>query len=274
VIRLAVRCRPELADRVLAELLELVPEGVEENKGGEWVEYAVYGPPGELPAVPDLEAAAGEGLVEISSTEIPDDWADSWRDFHEPVWIADRLLIRPSWKVEASHRPELEVVVDPGQAFGTGAHATTRMCLELMLGLADDGEATGSLADFGTGSGVLAIAAAKLGWDPVIACDSETAALEAASGNAAANDVELDLMRLNLREQSPPATETVVANLTTPLLTEVGARLPKVPPRALVCSGLLAAERDRVASAFAKRGFELDSHRSDGDWLALLLRSA
>jgi ribosomal protein L11 methyltransferase len=285
VIRLAVRCRPELADRVLAELLELVPGGVEENEGGEWVEYAVYGPPGELPAVPELEAAAGEGLVEISSTEIPDDWADGWRDFHEPVWIGDRICVRPSWRApapgenpaasgrEAEEAAGIDVVIDPGQAFGTGAHATTRMCLELLLGLADAGEATGSLADLGTGSGVLAIAAAKLGWDPVIACDSETAALEAARANAAANGVELDLMRLNLREQSPPATEIVVANLTAPLLTEMAARLPDPPPRDLVCSGVLAAERDRVASAFAERGFELDSQRSDGDWAALFLRS-
>jgi ribosomal protein L11 methyltransferase len=274
VIRLAIRCRPELADRVLAELLELVPGGVEENDAGEWVEYAVYGPPGELPALPELEAAAGEGLVEISSTEIPDDWADSWRDFHEPVWIGNRLCVRPSWEDPSGAGPaSIDVVIDPGHAFGTGAHATTRMCLELLLEVADAGEATGSLADLGTGSGVLAIAAAKLGWDPVIACDSETAALEAARANAAANGVELDLMRLNLREQSPPATETVVANLTAPVLTEVAARLPDARPRGLVCSGLLAAERDRVTSAFAERGFEPDSQRTDGDWAALSLRS-
>ena len=77
MIRLAVRCRPEMAERVLAEMLELVPGGVEEEQGDGWVEYAVYGPPGELPAVPAFEAAAGDGLVEISSTEIPDDWADA-----------------------------------------------------------------------------------------------------------------------------------------------------------------------------------------------------
>jgi ribosomal protein L11 methyltransferase len=292
VIRLAVRCRPELADRVLAELLELVPGGVEEEAGGDWVEYAVYGPPGELPALPELEAAAGDGLVEISSTEIPDDWADAWRDFHERVWIGDRLCVRPSWHDPAaagdpaapgreaeeaagigSEQPAgIDVVIDPGQAFGTGAHATTRMCLELLLELADAGGASGPLADLGTGSGVLAIAAAKLGWEPVIACDSEPAALEAAAANARANSVELELRRVNLRSQPPPEAETVVANLTAPLLTEVAVRMASVPS-VLVCSGLLASEGDRVSAAFAGRGLEPASERAQGDWAALALRA-
>jgi ribosomal protein L11 methyltransferase len=273
VIRLAVRCRPEVADRVLAELLELVPGGVEEDNGTEWVEYAIYGPPGELPALPALEAITGEGLVEISTTEIPDDWADSWRDFHEPVWIADRLLVRPSWEGDVSREAEVQVVVDPGQAFGTGAHATTRMCLELLLGLADSGEARGPLADLGTGSGVLAIAAAKLGWDPVLAVDHEPAALDAAGANADANGVELELRRVNLRDDRPPAAATLVANLTAPLLGAVAEGLVEPPPHVLVCSGLLAGEVDAVSSAFAPRGLSVAEQRALGDWAALLLRS-
>ena len=127
MIRLAVRCRPELAEHVLADLVELAPGGVEEETGPGWVEYAIYGAPGELPALPDLEAAAGDGLVEVTSKEVPDDWADRWRDFHEPVLVGGRLLVRPSW---TDPRPgTIDVVVDPGQAFGTGAHPTTRMCI-------------------------------------------------------------------------------------------------------------------------------------------------
>jgi ribosomal protein L11 methyltransferase len=271
VIRLAVRCRPELAERVLAELLELAPGGVEEEAGGEWVEYAVYGPPGELPAVPDLEALAGDGTVEISSTEIPDDWADSWRDFHKPVWIGERLVVRPSWEEAPATPADVDVVIDPGQAFGTGAHATTRMCVELLLELADAGEARGSLADLGTGSGVLAIAAAKLGWDPVLAVDHELAALEAAAANARVNGVELELRRVNLREEPPPPVSTLVANLTAPLLTAVAAELDS-PPRVLVCSGLLLIEVDDVSSAFLERGLKVAEQRAQGDWVALLLR--
>jgi ribosomal protein L11 methyltransferase len=99
LIRLAIRCRPELAESVLADLLELAPNGVEEERGGDYVEFAVYGAPGELPALPDLEAAAGRALVEVTSAEIPDDWADRWRDFHWPTVIANgRRGGRPGWE--------------------------------------------------------------------------------------------------------------------------------------------------------------------------------
>jgi ribosomal protein L11 methyltransferase len=166
----------------------------------------------------------------------------------------------------------VDIVVDPGQAFGTGAHATTRMCLELLLELADSGQASGPLADLGTGSGVLAIAAAKLGFDPVSACDSEPAALEAAAANAAANGVELQLRRLNLREQVPPHAPTLVANLTAPLLEATAARIA-APPRHLICSGLLAREAERVRAALAGAGIEPVAERSSGDWAALLCRA-
>ncbi|MCD6013980.1 MAG: ribosomal methyltransferase [Solirubrobacterales bacterium] len=273
MIRLAIRCRAELADRVLTDLLELVPGGVEEERGGAWVEYAIYGPPGEIPSLPELEAAAGDGLVEISTTEIPDDWADRWRDFHEPVSIAGgRIVVRPSWEDGAAVDDAVDIVIEPGQAFGTGAHATTRMCLELLLALADAGEASGPLADLGTGSGVLAIAAAKLGFAPVSGCDSEPAALEAAAANSAANGVELELHRVNLREQAPPCARALVANLTAPLLEATAARIA-VPPRVLICSGLLASEAERVRAALARAGIEPVAERSRGEWGALLCRA-
>ncbi|MGH2953482.1 MAG: 50S ribosomal protein L11 methyltransferase [Solirubrobacterales bacterium] len=269
MIRLAVRCRAADADRVLAELLELVPGGVEEERGAGWAEFAVYGPPGELPELPDLEAGAGDGGVEVTTTEIPDDWADRWRDFHEPVVVGDgRLVVRPSWDRGAHERAEVDIVIDPGQAFGTGAHATTRMCLELLLELADAGGARGELVDLGTGSGVLAIAAAKLGWDPVVAVDHERAALAAAEANARANGVELELRRVNLREQAPPAAPTMLANLTGPLLRDVAAALGD-PPQNLVCSGLLASEAEAVAGSLAAAGLAERNRLARSDWVAL-----
>jgi ribosomal protein L11 methyltransferase len=270
LIRLAVRCRPEFAERVLAELVVLAPEGVEEERGVGYVEYAIYGAPGELPALPDLEAVADGGRVEVSSAEVPDDWADRWQDFHRPLLVGDRLWVRPSW--EEPRPGAIDLVVDPGQAFGTGAHPTTRMCLELLLALADRGQALGPLADWGTGSGLLAIAGAKLGFDPVVACDHEPAALEAAARNAAANGVQLALERVNLRRDSAPSAPTAVANLTAPLLGEVATRLERVPDR-VVCSGLLAAEADEVVAAFAARGLAERDRRTDGkgDWTAISL---
>ena len=168
--------------------------------------------------------------------------------------------------------PGIDVIVDPGQAFGTGAHATTKLCLELLLELADAGEASGPLVDLGTGSGVLAICAAKLGWGPVVAVDSEPASIEAAAGNAAVNGVELELERLNLRERPPPAAPIVVANLTAPLLEAVAERF-EAPPATMVCSGLLATEVERVAAALGAAGLAVASERSEGDWAALLARA-
>ena len=269
MIRLAVRCCVEQADLVLAELTVLAPNGVEEEHGPGYVEYAIYGGEGELPELGELEAAAGDSLVEVISTEIPDDWADRWQDFHKPLLVGGRLWLRPSW--EEPREGTIDLVVDPGRAFGTGAHPTTRLCLELLLELEAAGEAHGPLTDLGTGSGVLAIAASKLGWAPVHGYDHEAAAIEAATANAKANGVAVELERLNLREQLPPLAPTTVANMTAPVLREVAAELDEAP-ETLILSGLLLPELDEVATAFAPAGLAEAERRIDGDWAALLLR--
>jgi ribosomal protein L11 methyltransferase len=269
LIRLAVRCSPEQAELVLAELTVLAPNGVEEERGPGFVEYAIYGGEGELPELGDLDAAIAGGRVEVSATEIPDDWADRWRDFHKPLLVGGRLWLRPSW--EPPREGAVDVVVDPGQAFGTGAHPTTRLCLEFLCELEAAGEAGEELVDLGTGSGVLAIAAAKLGWEPIRGYDHEAAALEAAAANAEANGVDLTLSRVNLRESLPDLAPAVVANMTAPILRAVASQLVDAP-RTLICSGLLLGEQDEVAAAFAETGLVEADRRQDGDWAALLLR--
>jgi len=248
---------------VLAALLELAPGGVEQVDGDGFVEYAVYGAPGELPSFPPGEASVGGVVVSVSGEPVADDWAERWKEFHEPVLIADRVFVRPPW---TSSKPDvLDVVIDPGQAFGTGAHATTRLSLELLL----ERPHGGSFADLGCGSGVLAIAAAKLGFAPVTAVDNEPAALEATRANAAANGVSLDQVeRMDLRTERPPAAETVAANLMRPLLLRL-AGLMEERPRALILSGLLDEEADEVAAAFAP--LEERRRLSSQGWSALLL---
>lgn len=255
---------------MLAELVELAPGGVEEERGRDYVEYAIYGAPGELPELPDLEAVAGRGLVEVSSTEIPDDWADRWQEFHRPGLVGGRVWIRPSWEPPPAGADAIDVVLDPGRAFGTGAHPTTRLCLELLLELAEARQARGALADWGSGSGVLAIAAAKLGFAPVSGCDHEPAALEAAARNARVNGVELELRRVNLREEPPPVSPTITANLTAPILLAAAEGLSD-PPRRLICSGVLAREAGEVSGAFARHGLVERERRGLGEWLALVL---
>jgi len=269
VIRLALRVRLQDAEIALAELLELAPSGVEEVDLGDVVEYAVYGPPGELPALPDLEAAVGGALVEIRTTEVADDWADRWRAFHKPIVVGERLHVRPPW---SDARPGLEeVVIDPGQAFGTGAHNTTRLCLELLVGL----EPGGGFADLGCGSGVLAIAAAKLGWAPVLGVDHEPESVAATEANAAANGVAVHAEHFDLLRDGPaPTAPTVAANLLRPLLLAVArAGFDGEPPRVLIASGLLRSEADEVAAAFEAHGLRETDRRETSEWAALLLRA-
>jgi ribosomal protein L11 methyltransferase len=274
MIRLAVRCASEYSEHVLSNLLELAPNGVEEERGPGWVEYAIYGPPGEVPDLGELQAAAGGSLVDVTTTSVPDDWADRWADFHRPIEVRGRIGVRPSWWEAKDDL--IDVVVDPGRAFGTGGHPTTRLCLELLVDLEEAGEACGAIADWGTGSGVLAIAAAKLGWGPITACDREPASLEAAQANAAANGVKLEAESVDVRERPPPTAPTVVANLTANLLIDCAGHIDPVEgrPDTIVCSGMLESEIDRVAAAFDPAGLREAKRLDEREWAALLLRSA
>ncbi len=163
----------------------------------------------------------------------------------------------------------VDVVIEPGQAFGTGSHATTRLTLELLAEL----EPEGALADWGCGSGVLAIAAAKLGWSPVLACDIEPESVVATRAAAEANGVSVDVTRCDVRHGGPHAP-TVLANLVRPLLLAVAANLRRVPDR-LIISGLEGDEPDEVVPAFARHGLHETRRREAGGWSAVeLQRSA
>lgn len=274
MLRLAIRVRADQAELVLAELLELAPSGVEEvalDHGA--IEFAVYGPPGELPALPDLTAAAGGALIEVSTSEVPDDWDERWREFHRPLVLAGRLTVRPPW--EPAGDTPLDIVIDPAQAFGTGAHHTTRLCLELLLELAGAGAGgpLGELVDLGCGSGVLAIAAAQLGFAPVIALDHDPLSVQATCENAARNGVALEVARHDLRTDPPACGETVAANLLGPLLRTWALRLREsgLGPGRVIASGLLATEADGIAGEFAALGLRERDRRLGGEWAALLL---
>jgi len=298
VIRLAVRVPREQAELVLAELLELAPAGVEEVDAGEGtVEYAVYGAPGELPGLPDLDAAVGDAVVEISTSEIADDWQERWKQFHRPILIPaptpaqgdgrelPALHVRPPWEAP-SDLPAgevREIVIDPGQAFGTGAHASTRMCLELLLELAAQEPPVGPLIDVGTGSGVLAIAGAALGFDPVLGLDHEQESVHAAAENATVNGVEIEVRRFDLRTQPLPwldgpgrldAPLVMLANLLRPLLLELAQTMPAAPAH-LLASGLLVEEVDEIVDAFSGRlGLSERERRTSGEWAAVWLSAS
>ncbi len=296
MIRLAVRVSGEHAELVLAELLELTPAGVEEVQVEEgMIEYAVYGAPGELPGLPDLHAVVGDAPIEISTSEIPDDWSERWKQFHRPVLIPSphapegvtaqipALHVRPPWEAPASHAdgPVREIVIDPGQAFGTGAHASTRLCLQLLMELAAAAPPSGPLLDVGTGSGVLAIAAAGLGYTPVLGLDHERESVHAARENAAVNGVQIEARRFELRTQAlpwvgdqalPRGPIVVLANLLRPLLLELASTMPEAPAH-LIVGGLLREEVDEIVHAFAERhAMRERDRRASGEWAAAWLK--
>jgi ribosomal protein L11 methyltransferase len=307
VIRLALRVRRADAEVVLAELLQLAPAGVEELEVGEdHVEYAVYGAPGELPELPDLQAAAGEAFVEVSTTELADDWGERWKRFHQPILIEapgrsppgraaspavaapaemPSLRVRPPWEPALDLTGTKEIVIDPNQAFGTGAHHTTRLCLELLLELAASDGRRGAVIDVGTGSGVLAIAAAQLGFAPVLGLDHEQESVLATRENAHVNGVAVEARRFDLRRESLPAGDdggsddsgsmpVVLANLVRALLLDLAVSLTSVEnvPRELIASGLLRAETDEVVAAFeAQVGLRERERRYGGEWAAVWL---
>ena len=289
MIRLAVRVRREDAEVVLAELLELAPGGVEEVQlGEEVVEYAVYGAPGELPQLPALDAAVGDTPVQVSSTEIPDDWSERWKRFHRPVLIepprgVPALYVRPPWEAPSDRDDVKEIVIDPGQAFGTGSHATTRLCLELLLELAGLEDAPGPLLDIGTGSGVLAIAAAQLGFAPVLGLDHERESVAATRDSATVNGVTIEVRRFDLRKQAlpwldeadgPSGSLVVVANLLRPLLLDLARGMPCAPSQ-LLAGGLLRDQVDEVVGAFGERlGLRERERRVSGEWAAVWLTNA
>lgn len=290
MIRLAIRVPDERAEMVLAELLEIAPAGVEESSAAGMTEYAIYGAPGELPALPDISALAGGGLVEISTSEVEDDWQERWKQFHRPVLIeapaggrlgpVPSLRVRPPWEPAggSGQGAVREIVIDPGQAFGTGGHASTRLCLELLLELAAGERRSGPVLDVGTGSGVLAIAAAFLGFSPVLGLDNEQESVQAARENAAVNGQEIGVAAFDLRsEELPypagqePGEVMILANLLRPLLIDLSRAMSVQPPH-LIAGGLLAGEVDEIALAFSERqGLQERMRLQSGEWAAIWL---
>lgn len=242
LVRLGIRVRAERAEEALARLLPVLAAGAEERSVGDVVEYASYGVPDELPSAERLRELAGDALVAVVRDPVPAGWERRWHDFLGPVRVGD-LVVRPPWIDGAA----TDVTIDPGESFGAGGHPTTRLCLRLLL----DAPPGGGLCDWGAGSGVLAIVAARRGWDPVTAVEVDRGALGTIAANAAANGVSV-IPRWGDVAAEPPWAPTVVANLTRPLLLAAAGRAGR-PPERLLASGMLEDEADDVAAAWRMR---------------------
>jgi ribosomal protein L11 methyltransferase len=217
-----------LAEVARARLLSLSPAGFEEIERDRSVELVVY-------TDRDGEELLTRTFEAVSASDLEPGWEDRWREFHRPLTVG-HLWIGPPWQTRPAGA--LAVVVDPGRAFGTGAHASTRLCLQLLQALEP-----ASLLDVGCGSGVIAIAAAKLGFAPVIAVDIDEHAVDATARNAAANDVAVDVLRADARSGPLPAADVAVANMTRELVEQIA---PQLTCRLLVAAGYLDSDEIRL----------------------------
>ena len=225
-------------------MLSLFPEGFEEVEHEGDLELAAYAGAG---AEERFWQTFGPGTV----ADVEQGWEEAWKRFHRPVRVGS-LWVGPPW--EEPDPRSVPVVVDPGRAFGTGAHATTRLCLELLVD-----QPRGSVVDVGCGSGVLAVAAARVGFGPVIALDVDPDAVEATLANARANGVEIEARLEDAFADPIPEAALTLANVTRESVERIAPRLASVQ---LISSGYLAGERPLLV------GWEHCERREREGWAA------
>ena len=226
IVRVSVSVSAELGEMARARALDLVPGGFEESEHGETLTLSFYV---DESAVAAIEASFADAEVEV--TPVEPGWEDAWRTFHRPVRVGG-LWIGPPW--ERPEPGERAVVIDPGRAFGTGAHPTTQLCIELLAR-----SERGALLDVGCGSGVLSIAAVRLGYGPVRAVDNDPVAVETTIANAAVNGVAVAVELLDGEVVVLPLAAITVANV---LLAPVERILGRLEGGVAITSGYLESD--------------------------------
>jgi ribosomal protein L11 methyltransferase len=257
---------PEAVDIIRA----LQPAGWQEADGGDTlIFWLAEGAEADGPAVLALARLGALGALEVSR-ERPG-WEDAWRRFHKPR-VLGRLYVRPPWY--PARDDLLDVVVEAGRAFGTGGHASTRQCLEEIQVIPP-----GPLLDLGSGSGVVSLAALRLGFSPVCGVDIDPVAVHAAAGNAALNGLSPTFLvgDATAPGYALPDADTVVANIALDPILRLAHRFargadggaPGLRPAHLLLAGLLVEQGEQAATAFPD--YETASRRDDGTWLMLHL---
>lgn len=272
----------QAAEAALADAFEAGASGAEERDGadGSAPTWLLYAPAATAPAVGRALAAHAPAVRAAAPALVPEeDWSERWKRGLRAIEVSPRLRVRPSFVAAAAGRAE--IAIDPGQAFGTGAHASTRLALECIDALAPDLSSGARVLDVGCGSGVLALAALRLGAARAVGLDLDPLAVAAARENAAANALgaRLHLLLGPIDALGGAAFELVVANL---LRSEMLPLLPAIAARTrssgqVVLSGLLEEEAPALLEACARVGLRRRAERgrsdaSGGRWRALVMR--
>lgn len=238
---------------------------------------------GYLPVDDRLELRLGElqelleGLpafgIESASTEITlrtveeEDWANAWKAYFKPIRLGERLIVTPPWETPELKPDDVVVVIDPGMAFGTGSHPTTQLCLEALERRVKPGD---RVADIGTGSGILSIAAVKLGAGLVEACDIDPLAVKITRENAVVNNVVF-----NCEETMPQGEfDIVVANILADVILGLRQELFDLlrPGGTLIASGIINTRGQDVADGLSAQGFTHEETHNSGEWVAVIAR--
>jgi ribosomal protein L11 methyltransferase len=251
------------ADEVMAGACAVVGSGCAERSVPQGMAFDFWVAPGRAEqAVARLRELPQ--AVEVTTAAEGSEWREAMRTFHQPIEVAGRLRVRPPWQPPVAGL--LDVVIDPGMAFGTGQHATTRTCLEFLVDLPP-----GPLVDIGCGSGVLAIAARRLGHDPVWAVDFDPLCVQATLANARVNGVALTVAERTIGRDPLPAALTVMANLTATVLGMLAEAMAGAPPQRAVFSGLRPDEVEPTLARWASTGLRLRDRRDDDGWSTILV---
>jgi ribosomal protein L11 methyltransferase len=218
------------------------------------------------------------GSGRLSTTRLrKQDWAESWKRHFKLFTVGSQLLVKPSWNRRKARPGQQAIIIDPGLSFGTGQHPTTRFCLEQLVA-ARIPNTRQAFLDIGTGSGILAIAAAKLGYRPVRAFDFDPAAVRVAKENARLNRVMLHITRGDITKIAGSATkyDVVCANLTADLLESCAGKLASFvkPSGCLVLAGILRTQIFSVRKCLELRSFLTKLSHAEGEWESLLLHPA
>ncbi len=226
-------------------------------------------------AVVDLAARLTMNHRVLYRSLAEEDWAESWKAFFWPEKVSERFVVKPTWRDYAPRSGEIVIDIDPGMAFGTGAHPSTALCLGLMERLLEPGD---HFLDVGTGSGILMVAAAHLGADMLHGVDNDPLAVEIARRNLQRNAVAGDRWKLwsgDLAREARGAYTFVAANIYAAVIVNLLDHLGSVmaPGGCFICSGITADQGDTVQSALKAAGFEILAVEERETWLAMAARS-
>lgn len=223
-----------------------------------------------------LRAQGGEvGTLALELTGVKDeDWSENWKKYYKPFRIGAHLVVRPTWEAYEAAPGDLVIELDPGMAFGTGTHETTSMCMQLLEKHLQEGM---RVMDVGTGSGILAIAAARLGAREVLAIDIDPAAVKVARENIALNHVQ-DRVRAvegDLCKSEAMPCDLAVANIVADAIRMLAAPLTRHLKKGglLICSGIIREREQDVLEAALAAGYAVADRLEKGEWVALALRN-